>query len=60
MAHNTKINRNQRVKKREQLRKAVIRRKGAAKDIRTREAEWYAGEETGVKKWVCRSWKIKS
>ena len=60
VAHKAKINRNPRVKKREQFRKAVIRRKGAVRDIRTGEAEGYAGEETGVKKGISRSRKIKS
>merc|ERR1711976_492937 len=37
VAHKAKINRNPRVKKREQYRKAIIRRKGAVRDVRTDE-----------------------
>ena len=60
VAHKAKINRNPRVKKREQFRKAVIRRKGAVRDVRTGEAEGYAGEGTGIKSGLSRSKKLKS
>ena len=58
VAHKNKLNRNPRVKKREQYRKALIRRRGAVREIRTGEAHAYGGEETGVKKGVSRSRKL--
>lgn len=58
VAHKAKINRNPRVKKREQYRKALIRRKGAVQEIRTEEAHKYGGEETGVKSKLSRSRKL--
>ena len=58
VAHKAKINRNPRVKKREQYRKAIIRRKGAVRDVRTGEAHQYAGEQTGIKTGVTRSRKL--
>jgi len=56
--HKSKMNRNPRVKKREQYRKALIRRKGAIRDIRTDEAHKYGGEETGIKSRLSRSRKL--
>lgn len=56
--HKNKLNRNPRVKKREQYRKAVIRRKGAVRDVRTEEGHKYGGEETGIKRGVSRSRKL--
>eukprot|EP00522_Entomoneis_paludosa_P007049 CAMPEP_0172445056 /NCGR_PEP_ID=MMETSP1065-20121228/5027_1 /TAXON_ID=265537 /ORGANISM="Amphiprora paludosa, Strain CCMP125" /LENGTH=691 /DNA_ID=CAMNT_0013195849 /DNA_START=26 /DNA_END=2101 /DNA_ORIENTATION=+ len=56
VAHKNKLNRNPRVKKREQYRKALIRRKGAVRDIRDpREGLVYGGEETGIKSRVRKS-----
>ena len=58
--HKAKINRNPRVKKREQYRKAKIRRKGAVREVRTDEGHKYAGEQTGVKTGLSRSRKLIS
>jgi U3 small nucleolar RNA-associated protein 3 len=58
--HKAKINRNPRVKKREQYRKALIRRKGAVREVRTNEAHNYGGEATGVKATISRSRKLSS
>lgn len=58
VAHKAKINRNPRVKKREQYRKALIRRRGAVRDIRTDEGHKYGGEETGIKTTLSRSRKL--
>lgn len=58
VAHKAKINRNPRVKKREQYRKALIRRKGAVREIRTDEGHKYGGEETGIKTGLSRSQKF--
>eukprot|EP00814_Leptocylindrus_danicus_P016495 CAMPEP_0116049060 /NCGR_PEP_ID=MMETSP0321-20121206/29956_1 /TAXON_ID=163516 /ORGANISM="Leptocylindrus danicus var. danicus, Strain B650" /LENGTH=675 /DNA_ID=CAMNT_0003531447 /DNA_START=30 /DNA_END=2054 /DNA_ORIENTATION=+ len=56
--HKPKINRNPRVKKREQYRKALIRRKGAVREVRTGETANYGGEETGIKSGISRSRKL--
>jgi U3 small nucleolar RNA-associated protein 3 len=56
--HKAKINRNPRVKKREQYRKALIRRKGAVREIRTDEGHKYGGEGTGIKSTISRSRKL--
>lgn len=56
--HKAKINRNPRVKKRLQYRKALIRRKGAVRGIRTEEGHKYSGEETGIKSRITRSRKL--
>lgn len=58
VAHKAKINRNPRVKKREQYRKAIIRRKGAVRDVRTDEGHKYGGEATGIKSGLSRSRKL--
>ena len=58
VAHKPKINRNPRVKKREQYRKALIRRKGAVREIRTEEGHVYGGETTGIKSGISRSRKL--
>ena len=58
VAHKPKINRNPRVKKREQYRKALIRRKGAVREIRTEEGHAYGGESTGIKSGISRSRKL--
>ena len=58
VAHKAKINRNPRVKKREQYRKALIRRKGAVREIRTDEGHVYGGEATGIKSGISRSRKL--
>jgi U3 small nucleolar RNA-associated protein 3 len=58
VAHKAKINRNPRVKKREQYRKALIRRKGAVREVRTDEGHKYGGEETGIKTNLSRSRKL--
>lgn len=59
-AHKSKLNRNPRVKKRMQFRKAVIRRKGQVRDVRVGEASKYGGETTGIKANLTRSRKIRS
>jgi len=56
--HKPKINRNPRVKKREQYRKALIRRKGAVREVRTDEGHKYGGEDTGIKGGLSRSRKL--
>ena len=56
--HKAKINRNPRVKKREQYRKALIKRKGAIREVRTEEGHKYGGEETGIKTGLSRSRKL--
>jgi len=58
VAHKNKLNRNPRVKKREQYRKALIRRRGAVREIRTDEAHAYGGESTGIKTGLSRSRKL--
>lgn len=58
VAHKAKINRNPRVKKREQYRKALIRRKGSIREVKNPEAHNYGGEETGVKTSISRSRKL--
>merc|ERR1712127_1017135 len=58
--HKAKINRNPRVKKREQYRKALIRRKGAVREVRTDEGHMYGGETTGIKSGISRSRKLGS
>ena len=58
VAHKSKLNRNPRVKKREQYRKAKIRRKGAVREVRQDEGHKYAGEETGIKSRISRSRKL--
>ena len=60
VAHKAKINRNPRVKKREQYRQALKRRKGTVRDVRTNEGHKYGGEETGIKTGLSRSRKLKS
>lgn len=57
--HKAKINRNPRVKKREQYRKALIRRKGAVREVRTDEGHKYGGETTGIKSGISRSRRLK-
>lgn len=59
-AHKSKLNRNPRVKKRMQYRKAVIRRKGQVRDVRVGEAGKYGGETTGIKSNLSRSRKIRN
>lgn len=56
--HKAKINRNPRVKKREQYRKAMIRRKGAVREVRVDEGHVYGGEATGIKSGLSRSRKL--
>lgn len=58
--HKAKINRNPRVKKRMQYRKALIKRKGAVREVRTNEGHKYDGEETGIKSKITRSRKLVS
>jgi len=58
VAHKAKINRNPRVKKREQYRKALIKRKGAVREVRTDEGHKYGGEQTGIKSALSRSRKL--
>lgn len=58
VAHKNKLNRNPRVKKREQYRKALIKRKGAVREVRTDEGHKYGGEETGIKRGISRSRKL--
>ncbi|TDH66668.1 uncharacterized protein CCR75_005187 [Bremia lactucae] len=59
-AHKSKLNRNPRVKKRLQYRKAIIRRKGQVRDVRVGEAGKYGGESTGIKSNLSRSRKIRN
>ncbi|CEG37439.1 Disrupter of silencing SAS10 [Plasmopara halstedii] len=59
-AHKSKLNRNPRVKKRMQYRKAIIRRKGQVRDVRVGEASKYGGESTGIKANLSRSRKIRN
>ncbi|CAH0513457.1 unnamed protein product [Peronospora belbahrii] len=59
-AHKSKLNRNPRVKKRMQYRKAIIRRKGQVRDVRVGEAGKYGGETTGIKSNLTRSRKIRN
>ncbi|KAI9917922.1 hypothetical protein PsorP6_013021 [Peronosclerospora sorghi] len=59
-AHKSKLNRNPRVKKRMQYRKAIIRRKGQVRDVRMGEAGKYGGEATGIKSNLTRSRKIRN
>ena len=56
--HRKKEFRNPRLKRREQYRKAIIRRKGAVRDVRTDEGHKYGGEETGIKSNLSRSRKL--
>jgi U3 small nucleolar RNA-associated protein 3 len=58
VAHKARINRNPRVKKRMQYRKALIRRKGAVRGIRVDEGHKYGGEGTGIKSRISRSRKL--
>jgi U3 small nucleolar RNA-associated protein 3 len=59
VASKSKINRNPRVKKKEQFRKATIKRKGQVRDIRdSAEGASYGGEATGIKANISRSRKI--
>ena len=58
VAHKSKLNRNPRVKKREQYRKALVRRKGQVREVRTDEGHKYGGEETGIKSGLSRSRKL--
>jgi U3 small nucleolar RNA-associated protein 3 len=60
VAHKSKLNRNPRVKKREQYRKALIRRKGAVREVRADEGHKYGGESTGIKSNLSRSRKLIS
>ena len=56
-----KLSRNPRAKKREQYRKAVIRRKGQVRDIRdAAESVFYGGEGTGIRANLSRSRVIKN
>jgi U3 small nucleolar RNA-associated protein 3 len=57
--HKPKINRNPRVKKRKQFDKALIRRRGAIRDVRApQEGHQYGGEQTGIKSNISRSRKL--
>lgn len=58
VAHKSKLNRNPRVKKREQYRRALIKRKGAVREVRVDEAHKYGGETTGIKSGLSRSRKL--
>ncbi|GAX09816.1 U3 small nucleolar RNA-associated protein 3 [Fistulifera solaris] len=58
VAHKAKINRNPRVKKRVQYKKALVRRKGAVREVRQDEGHKYGGESTGIKTKVSRSRKL--
>jgi U3 small nucleolar RNA-associated protein 3 len=61
VAHKAKINRNPRVKKKEQFRKATIARKGQVRDIRDAgEGAHYGGESTGIRSNLTRSRKIEN
>lgn len=56
--HRKKEQRNPRVKHREKFRKALIRRKGAVRTVRT-ETSRYSGEHSGIKSTVRKGIKIK-
>lgn len=56
--HRKKEQRNPRVKHREKFRKALIRRKGAVRTVRT-ETTRYSGEHSGIKSTVRKGIKIK-
>lgn len=56
--HRKKEQRNPRVKHREKFRKAVIRRKGAVRTVRT-ETTRYSGEHSGIKSTVRKGIQIK-
>lgn len=58
VAHKNKLNRNPRVKKREQYRKRLIQRKGTVREVRTDEGHKYSGEATGIKSGLTRSRKL--
>jgi U3 small nucleolar RNA-associated protein 3 len=61
VASKAKINRNPRVKKKEQYRRKVIARKGQVRDIRdSAEGAFYGGEATGIKVNVARGRKIQN
>ncbi|KAF5283229.1 hypothetical protein FQA39_LY17376 [Lamprigera yunnana] len=57
--HRNKLQRNPRVKHRNKYRRALIRRKGAVRTVRT-ELTRYGGELSGIKATVSKSIKIKS
>jgi U3 small nucleolar RNA-associated protein 3 len=56
--HKNRLNRNPRVKKREQFRRALVRRRGAVREVRTDEGHKYGGEQTGIKTGLSRSRKL--
>ena len=57
--HKRKLDRNPRAKKREQFRKAEIRRKGQVRAMRDpTEADNYGGEITGIRSRVSKSRKL--
>jgi len=58
VAHKNKLNRNPRVKKREQYRKALIRRRGAVRDVVDKDGLSYGGEKSGINRLVSRSRKL--
>ena len=53
-----KIDRNPRVKNKEKFRRAVIRRKGQVRDVRSQDGG-YGGETSGIKKNVSHSVRFK-
>lgn len=57
--HRSKLNRNPRVKKREQHRKAVVARKGQVRDV-VGGSGAYGGELTGIKANIARSRKLEA
>eukprot|EP00937_MAST-01D_sp_MAST-1D-sp2_P002259 g2259.t1 len=57
-AQKRKIDRNPRVKKRVQYKKAMIRRKGQVREVRTNEGDQYGGELTGISSKVTRSRRL--
>jgi len=58
--HKKKSNRNPRVKKREQYKKALRKRKSQVKDVIVGEAGRYGGEVTGIKVGISRSRQLKN
>lgn len=59
-AYKSKLNRNPRAKKREQYRRAQIRRKGQVRDIRdAAEGANYGGEASGIRARISRSRSLK-
>ena len=57
-AHKKRVDRNPRVKKRKQYEKAKKNRKGAVREMRTKEIGKYQGETTGIRTTITRSRRL--